>query len=615
MLELITASGNVSIRDMESDYTLTHKYSGVDTLHFDISVEDPVFPLLELEAVVYETTEQQTYLIRGIDAGDAQAAVDCELALDDWKRDMFLKYSNDNASLPSALAPVVPDAWTLSWETQVTGTAELNMEGGTPLNIFLAAQDKFDCAMRFDTAKKVCRIYQPHLTPLGHSVLTEGASLLCRPQYVGKSSGLVTRLYPIGANGLTIESVNNGKAYVEDHSFTDKILCQIWQDERYEIPANLMAAAKKKLKKLAVPAISWELSLADLYRLDPAKWPEHQVGLFWQVQFQYGDRQVSALCVQEEIHPHRPEHNTVYIGAVPASTMSSLHSLTEEVQSPNSVFNAVHAAAVKNATDKIVGSTGGHVVLVRDADGKPEELCVLSDSEDISTAKSLWRWNEGGLGHSDSGYNGNYSTAITKDGAIVADRITAGKLNANIVKTGTLSDYHGKNYWNMETGEFSLASTITVGGSTVDGIASAAADSAVNSYDSALDQQTVFNKLTGNGQTQGIYLRGGRLYLNASYMQTGQLNANNVDLTGRFAVYNGNTLGGYIGFMAGATDTEITDGIGVCDPSGACYAIVTTEGVRLQAGNTTIYAVKNGDVHVSGNLRVTGNVYGANISS
>ena len=613
MLELITASGTVSIQDMGNDYALTHKYNGVDMLHFDISLEDPVFPMLELEALVYESTENQTYLIRGIDAGEHQAAVDCELNLDDWKQDIFLKYSNNTASLPATLAPLLPNGWTLSWESQILGMAELTTEGGTPLDIFLAAQDKFDCAMRFDTAEKICRIYDPHQSPLGYTVLAEGASLLCRPQYVGKSSGLATRLYPIGANGLTIASVNGGKDYVEDHSFTDKVICEIWQDDRYEIPSNLMAAAKKKLKKLAVPSISWELSLADLYRLDPVKWPEHRVELFWQVQFQYGNRQISALCVQEEIHPHCPEHDTVYIGAVPASAMSGLSSLTEEVQNPNSAFNMVRAAAVDNATKKIVGSTGGHVVLVLDANGKPEEICILTDTEDISTAQSLWRWNESGLGHSDTGYNGEYVTAITKDGAIGADRITAGQLNANIVKAGTLSDYHGKNYWNMETGEFSLSSAVTVGGNTVDGIASEAADSAVHTYDSSLNQQAVFNKLTGGGQTQGIYLQGGRLYLNASYMQTGQLNANNVDLTGRFAVYNGDTKGGYIGFMAGATDTAATDGIGVCDPSGSCYAIATTEGVRLQAGNTSIYAVKNGDVHVTGNLHVTGQVHAENI--
>lgn len=520
MLELITASGNVSIRDTENDYAVTHKYSGVDTLHFELDLEDPVFPLLELEGLVYEQTEAQTYLIRGIDAGESQAAVDCELLLDDWRAEMYLNYQNKSATLPDTLNPVLPEGWALAWEAQFSGGAELNLTGGTPLDIFLGAQEKFDCAMRFDTKNRICRIYAPHQTPLGTSILTEGASLLCRPQYVGKSSGLVTRLYPIGADGVTIAPANGGKAYIEDHSFTDKIISQVWQDERYTIPANLMAAARKKLKKLAVPEISWELSLADLYRLEPERWPDHPVGLFRQVEFQYGSRQISALCVEEVVHPHRPEHNTVYIGAVPESIMSSLKGVTEDLRGPNSDYHTRHAAAVENATKKIVGSSGGHVVLVLDDDGKPEELCVLTDTEDISTARSLWRWNEGGLGHSSNGYNGDYTLALTKDGGIVADRIT-----------------------------------------------------------------------------------------------TGTLNAENVDLSGRFSVYSGRTLGGFVGYMSGSDGVDITNGIGVSNAAGDCYVVATDKGVRMQAGSTRMYLVKNGDAHIQGDLHITGTVDAQNIGS
>ena len=39
--------------------------------------------------------------------------------------------------------------------------------------------------------------------------------------------------------------------------------------------------------------------------------------------------------------------------------------------------------------------------------------------------------------------------------------------------------------------------------------------------DEDLDQREVFNRLTNNGQTQGIYLSGGLLYINASYIETG----------------------------------------------------------------------------------------------
>ena len=43
-----------------------------------------------------------------------------------------------------------------------------------------------------------------------------------------------------------------------------------------------------------------------------------------------------------------------------------------------------------------------------------------------------------GFGYSSNGYNGPFPLAMTMDGAIVADFITTGTLNADIIKAGTL---------------------------------------------------------------------------------------------------------------------------------------------------------------------------------
>ena len=44
---------------------------------------------------------------------------------------------------------------------------------------------------------------------------------------------------------------------------------------------------------------------------------------------------------------------------------------------------------------------------------------------------------------------------------------------------------------------------------------------AVDDLDSDLDQQGVFNRLTNNGELQGLYMRDGQLYINASYVVAG----------------------------------------------------------------------------------------------
>lgn len=72
-----------------------------------------------------------------------------------------------------------------------------------------------------------------------------------------------------------------------------------------------------------------------------------------------------------------------------------------------------------------------------------------------------------------------------------------------------------------------------------------AARSYVDTFEGELTQTYIFNKLTNNGQTQGIYLSNGLLYVNATYMRTGIITGKrsywNLD-TGQFAMadVNGN---------------------------------------------------------------------------
>lgn len=124
-------------------------------------------------------------------------------------------------------------------------------------------------------------------------------------------------------------------------------------------------------------------------------------------------------------------------------------------------FPAIMSAAIQSATNLITGQSGGYVVInTNEVTGQPYELLVM-DAPDIGEAVNIWRWNVGGLGFSHNGYNGPYETAITADGQIVADFITAGTLAANIIKAGVLSSQDGSSWWDLETGEVHLRAYAT----------------------------------------------------------------------------------------------------------------------------------------------------------
>ena len=120
-----------------------------------------------------------------------------------------------------------------------------------------------------------------------------------------------------------------------------------------------------------------------------------------------------------------------------ASTVQSGETITQMIEKLPSKMSLLEKAK-ENASSLIENATTGFIMLKPDAKGNPEELLIM-DTNDTATATKVWRWNINGLGYSGAGYHGQYETAITMDGSIVADFITAGTMTANRIKGGTLS--------------------------------------------------------------------------------------------------------------------------------------------------------------------------------
>ena len=134
-----------------------------------------------------------------------------------------------------------------------------------------------------------------------------------------------------------------------------------------------------------------------------------------------------------------------------ADTIAAQEKEAEQVPSTSFMYDAVD-----RATKLITGNLGGYVVIHdTNADGVPDEILIM-DTADITTATKVWRWNNSGLGYSSTGYAGPYGLAMTSAGEIVADFISTGTLNANLIKAGILSDFNGNSSINMTTGVANL---------------------------------------------------------------------------------------------------------------------------------------------------------------
>lgn len=113
------------------------------------------------------------------------------------------------------------------------------------------------------------------------------------------------------------------------------------------------------------------------------------------------------------------------IGTVKASIGDSINQMNKVITQFNP--STILEEARDNATALITQAMGGYIY-------KTNSELYIMDTNDPNTAEKVWRWNINGLGYSSTGINGPYGIAMTMDGSIVADYITTGTLNTNVIQ-------------------------------------------------------------------------------------------------------------------------------------------------------------------------------------
>lgn len=108
-------------------------------------------------------------------------------------------------------------------------------------------------------------------------------------------------------------------------------------------------------------------------------------------------------------------------------------------------------AAIDDATAAITGASGGNVIL--NPSEHPQEILILCDSAELTTAKKLWRFNSAGLAFSSNGYNGPFGTSLLgDDGKLVINNVTARQISADLIRAGTIMSADANMLINLDEG-------------------------------------------------------------------------------------------------------------------------------------------------------------------
>ena len=220
-----------------------------------------------------------------------------------------------------------------------------------------------------------------------------------------------------------------------------------WESGTIITEDMLRAKAETYLEKISTePDINITLSYAQLKKTKDYKNIQvmESVALCDTVTVRIDKLQIEATAkiVKAKYDSLKEHYDTMEIGGVRTNLTKQLTATQQEV-TESIKKNQTRAEQIKkqieqtivDVTAAITGNSGGYVVLYPEKN--PQEIYIL-DQPELSKAKNVWRWNLAGLGHSSTGANGKFTTAITADGQIVANFITAGELTGAILKAGTV---------------------------------------------------------------------------------------------------------------------------------------------------------------------------------
>lgn len=243
------------------DCTITHMQDGMDTLAFDLPLDDPAAAYCEEEAVIEYGNR---YRVTDRDEHSDPAQITCLVDLRDWDGRYWAAYSTASHTLRDHLQAIIPSGWqidmgnyTATNSRVVSGDDNKAYEDMTGRTMLEKLSDAFDVNFSFDARRRIVTVVDPSKYAVSKAFLTDELNLRSIGM-TGNSKDLVTRLYCYGKDGMTFADINGGKPYVEDFGYTDAVICGAWRDDRYTDKASLLQDARKKMQTMAYPVRSYE---------------------------------------------------------------------------------------------------------------------------------------------------------------------------------------------------------------------------------------------------------------------------------------------------------------------------------------------------------------------
>lgn len=241
-------------RELSGDEVLSFSYPNLDSKYDSIKEE------------CYIGTRKNEYVIKVVDQGEDWTEFTAEINVEDIKGKAVSSFETIEQTCVNAVnLALVGTGWTIG-SCDVTKKRTVRKANCSSYDILQEIRKIYLCDFKFDAINKKIYIYNSMGSDKG--VYFSDSLNLRKLDIQSNSYDFVTRIIPIGKDGLKITAINNGKEYVENYQYSTKVITEYWEDNRYTVVESLKEDAIAKLNELSKPFKSYSADIIDLASLN-----------------------------------------------------------------------------------------------------------------------------------------------------------------------------------------------------------------------------------------------------------------------------------------------------------------------------------------------------------
>ncbi|WP_394871631.1 phage tail spike protein [Clostridium perfringens] len=255
-------AGLINYKDLCIESVLA---TGDKTLSFSLHKKDKFYNLIEEEC--YIETKEAEFVVKARDVGVNYTRFDCVLNLEELEANIFDRFESVEQPITASLnLAIVGTGWTVKNNT-LKKKRTVRCTNKNALEIVQEIKKTYRVDIVFNTLKKQIEVYE-HLGEDKGTYFIDSLNLIAL-QVQSDSRQYATRIIAEGKDGLSFSDINNGKNYVENYQYSNKIKTIYWKDERYSVKESLLEDARAKLEELSKPFRSYSASILNLAELNP----------------------------------------------------------------------------------------------------------------------------------------------------------------------------------------------------------------------------------------------------------------------------------------------------------------------------------------------------------